>query len=1388
MKKKYLIISLLGATAVTSLVGGIAISNLNNNSIKEKVADDLFVESTDACDDIFGNGLSSFAGGKVTYNKGLDANEENALYSPKLGVQVSDVVDHKISIRYTAAISSTNIDAVWTRTVYDKSGNVVRGTKNVAVSTAYVALSTSKGLEYATDIAVGDEHPYNYYVIYTLRNIPVDDGDNALYKVDCNLTISQGDEKVATPTGSVEADESASISTYEATVEIGTNYTYHGSNSSAGNGQYINGKLKTIYSESDTTLNTNYMSLNITKTYSNKTEKSTLYYNSFNTAGVNTSGFSAGELGKQTISVNNGAASYDIYVLANNIAYKDSKGNYVVTVDKNYIGTIGAVSGTNGNMFTTIGQALEFLQNPTFVTQSDNKILNICAGYYNEKLEITTPNLTINGAKGTAHGTYSADENYNSSKFAESTIIEFDSLYGEEAGEIPHTTDSTQTVAIRDSAVNCKINGVTISNAWNCVEYFVAKKGSNSVEHRALALLCQADQFVMTNSSLLGYQDTVEFFEGRQYLNNCFISGTTDYIFGTNNITLFEDCVIHTIDNGSVDGGYVTAFKGENKGNDSPEDAVVFYNCNFTGDSDVSNTSLARPWAASSNVAFINCDMSSAISTAAFTAESTKNQRYVCMSVNKVLIPPTSATYVEYGNTGAGAISTQQAGMTLLDADGAAKYFDSNNNFNYSLMYGKTNGDVSFALSWNPYTGVEQDNNTYYWFHSTAPTTGTVYEFDSSDCNKTGNYVVGDLTFTNCQRRTAGNDDLYVGGSISFSVAAGTTVTVNSYPGYHAYKIGDRYANSDTVTFYFATAQEVVIEKSSSAAFYLYSIVINSTNQSDTAEYSGVGLSPDSIEIFEGESIDLSKVKVYEIYSTGYIVYLDNTQYTRTGSVDTNTPGNYSYVYSYNNKTNTLDVIVKENNVESISVVDYITTYSVGSSFDDTMTVNATYSNNSIVTLDSSDYSVDYSDVDFNTTGSYNVEVTYLGNTNITTTFSVTVSAGEYTITFMDGETVKSSCTGSAGDAIEYPSDTSKSGYQFVRYYLDSDYTKPFDSNTIPNQNITVYMRYMEVNKSGITYVSTAEELVTAINNQSRIWLTADIDMTGSTYIGIGNAWAGNFNGYGYTISNWTPTYDANQRGFFGNAYQGTIEDVIFKDCVVSDGGVARQYLGLLTAATYDDEIIKNVKLVNCSMNTSSSNSVGLIGTVPQAHGSNPSLAIINLTIENCSVSGTQYVGGVFGYVQNSTVISITNSNVDVKCTTNGVKIIGGIAGQIQGSAQINVNNSNIKLKITNGDTYIGGVVGYSDAGSVIVSNTNIELDVTAQYNIGGVIGETKSGVTITLSNDLVTGTITALNGASGYENTYVGHGDSGTDFSTCKYKDFTLSGASSVLQGTLIS
>ena len=67
------------------------------------------------------------------------------------------------------------------------------------------------------------------------------------------------------------------------------------------------------------------------------------------------------------------------------------------------------------------------------------------------------------------------------------------------------------------------ITGVTISNYWNSLSVFDKDLGPGYAEHRALALLVQADQFVMKDCKFLGYQDTIELFTGRQLIEDTYI-------------------------------------------------------------------------------------------------------------------------------------------------------------------------------------------------------------------------------------------------------------------------------------------------------------------------------------------------------------------------------------------------------------------------------------------------------------------------------------------------------------------------------------------------------------------------------------------------------------------------------------------------------------------------------------------------------------------------------------------------------------------------------------------------------------------------------------------------------------------------------------------------
>ncbi|MDF1550777.1 MAG: pectinesterase family protein, partial [Bacteroidales bacterium] len=118
---------------------------------------------------------------------------------------------------------------------------------------------------------------------------------------------------------------------------------------------------------------------------------------------------------------------------------------------------------------------------------------------------------------------------------------------------------------------------------------------------QAVALSVFADKVLIENCNLLGNQDTL-YASGdsaRQYYKNCYIEGTTDFIFGRAT-ALFENCVIH-----SKKDSYITAAStpgGEDFG-------FVFLNCKLTANENATQVYLGRPWRIFAKTVFINCEM-----------------------------------------------------------------------------------------------------------------------------------------------------------------------------------------------------------------------------------------------------------------------------------------------------------------------------------------------------------------------------------------------------------------------------------------------------------------------------------------------------------------------------------------------------------------------------------------------------------------------------------------------------------------------------------------------------------------------------------------------------------------------------------------------------------
>lgn len=154
-------------------------------------------------------------------------------------------------------------------------------------------------------------------------------------------------------------------------------------------------------------------------------------------------------------------------------------------------------------------------------------------------------------------------------------------------------------------------NGDTI-NTWTSASFFVYannftaknitfENNAGFTAGQAVAVDIIGDRAAFFNCNLKGFQDVL-FCRGqgmKQYFKNCYIEGTTDFIFGAST-ALFENCFIHSKKN-----SHVTAAS-------TPREipfGFVFINCKLTADSNINKVSLGRPWQPNAAVAYINCEI-----------------------------------------------------------------------------------------------------------------------------------------------------------------------------------------------------------------------------------------------------------------------------------------------------------------------------------------------------------------------------------------------------------------------------------------------------------------------------------------------------------------------------------------------------------------------------------------------------------------------------------------------------------------------------------------------------------------------------------------------------------------------------------------------------------
>lgn len=258
--------------------------------------------------------------------------------------------------------------------------------------------------------------------------------------------------------------------------------------------------------------------------------------------------------------------------------------------------------------FFTIGEAVAAI--PDFCR--DTTRIVVCAGTYREKIAVpaTKCNVVLE-ARG-------------------AVVLTWDD-YASRTGRTGAPLGTSGSATVYFGGDDWLVRGFTFENTAGRVG-------------QAVAVQCLGDGLHFVDCRFLGDQDTLYLYgqgnrDGKTVCDwthllfeNCYIEGTTDFIFGSA-AALFRDCEIH-----SKADSYITAAstcRGQACG-------LIFEKCRLTAAEGVTRCYLGRPWRDYAQTVFIECRMGAHIRPEGWHDWNKPHARK-------------SSFYAEYGSTGPGA-------------------------------------------------------------------------------------------------------------------------------------------------------------------------------------------------------------------------------------------------------------------------------------------------------------------------------------------------------------------------------------------------------------------------------------------------------------------------------------------------------------------------------------------------------------------------------------------------------------------------------------------------------------------------------------------------------------------------------------------------------------
>lgn len=160
---------------------------------------------------------------------------------------------------------------------------------------------------------------------------------------------------------------------------------------------------------------------------------------------------------------------------------------------------------------------------------------------------------------------------------------------------------------------------------------------------QSVALHVESDRCVFNNCRIMGNQDTYYGAgeKSHQLFLNCYIEGTTDFIFGEATVW-FEKCIIKSKGN-----SFITA-ASTNK--DNPF-GFVFRNCEIIASEGVVKVFLGRPWRKYAKTVFLNCNLGKHIVSEGW-------QEW------NAVVEENTVFYAEFQNVGSGSNKDKRVGWS----------------------------------------------------------------------------------------------------------------------------------------------------------------------------------------------------------------------------------------------------------------------------------------------------------------------------------------------------------------------------------------------------------------------------------------------------------------------------------------------------------------------------------------------------------------------------------------------------------------------------------------------------------------------------------------------------------------------------------------------------